>query len=151
MEDALPKVSIVKDGSYLADDFEVDPSREVDLIALIESRLDHSPLAGFIVEGLSPYGTMNSMARQLLMLKAVRCGMPVVRVGRGNTEGFTPVYEFFISGSNLTSTKARLLLMACLMRFGSLPPAADPDNPAEEELEAIRDKIKAYQAVFNTH
>jgi hypothetical protein len=151
VEDALPKVSIVKDGSYLADDFEVDPSREVDLIALIESRLDHAPLAGFIVEGLSPYGTMNSMARQLLMLKAVRCGMPVVRVGRGNTEGFTPVYEFFISGSNLTSTKARLLLMACLMKFGSLPPAADPDNPAEEELRAIRGKIEAYQAVFYTH
>ena len=91
------------------------------------------------------------MARQLLMLKTVRCGMPVVRVGRGNTEGFTPVYEFFISGSNLTSTKARLLLMACLMKFGSLPPAADPENPTEEELAAIREKLKAYQAVFNTH
>ena len=151
VEDALPKVMIVKDGSYLADDFEVDPSREVDLIALIEDRLDHAPLAGFIVEGLSPYGTMNSQARHELMLKAVRCGMPVVRVGRGNTEGFTPAREFFISGSNLTSTKARLLLMACLLRFGSLPPAADPDNPAEEELGAIREKIEAYQAVFNTH
>ena len=150
-EDAIPKVSIVKDGSYISDDYEVDPSREVDLIALIEYKLDHEPLGGFIVEGLSPFGLMTSMAREQLMLKSVRCGMPVVRVGRGNTEGFTPGYKFFVSGSNLTSTKARLLLMACLMKFGSLPPAADPDNPTEEELAAIREKIKAYQAVFNTH
>ncbi len=151
VEDAIPKVSIVKDGSYIADDFEVDPSREVDLIALIEYNLDHAPLAGFAVEGLSPYGLMTSMARERLMLKAVHCGMPVVRVGRGNTEGFPPRYEFFVSGSNLTSTKARLLLMACQMKFGSLPPAADPDNPTEKELAAIREKLKAYQAVFNTH
>jgi L-asparaginase/Glu-tRNA(Gln) amidotransferase subunit D len=150
-EGVIPRVSIVKDGSHVADDYEVDPSREVDLIALIEFNLDHAPLAGFIVEGQSPYGTMTSMARNRLMGKAVHCGMPVVRVGRGNTEGFTPVREFFISGSNLTATKARLLLMACLMKFGSLPPAANPDNPTEEELAAIREKIGFYQAVFNTH
>jgi len=41
--------------------------------------------------------------------------------------------------------------MACLMKCGSLPPAADPDNTTEEELAAIREKVKAYQAVFNTH
>jgi L-asparaginase len=34
----------------------------------------------------------------------------------------------FIGGSNLTATKARLLLMACLMKFGALPPAANPDQ-----------------------
>ena len=57
----------------------------------------------------------------------------------------------FIGGSNLTSTKARLLLMACLMRFGSLPPAADPDQPTKAELDAIRAKLADYQAVFDTH
>jgi hypothetical protein len=41
--------------------------------------------------------------------------------------------------------------MACLMRFGSLPPAADPDHPTEAEIAAMREKIAAYQAVFETH
>ena len=79
-------------------------------------------------------------------------GLPVVRVGRGNTEGFVPLHDpFFIGGSNLTATKARLLLMACLMRFGSLPPAANLHNPTSEEAAATRKKVAGYQTVFDTH
>lgn len=151
LESAIPKVSIVKDGSYVADGYDEDPEREVDLIALTDYKLRRAPLAGFIVEGLSPYGLMTSMARNRLMLRAVHSGLPVVRVGRGNTEGFVPVRDRFIGGSNLTATKARMLLMACLMKLGSLPPAADPDNPTEAELAAIREKLAAYQHIFNTH
>ena len=78
--------------------------------------------------------------------------LPVVRVGRGNTEGFVPLHDpCFIGGSNLTATKARLLLMACLMKFGSLPPAADPDHPTSAEAAAVGEKIALYQAVFDTH
>ena len=36
------------------------PEREVDLIARIERNFEHAPLAGFVVEGLSPYGIMTS-------------------------------------------------------------------------------------------
>jgi hypothetical protein len=50
-----------------------------------------------------------------------------------------------------TATKARLLLMACLLRFGSLPPAADPLNPTPAELQAVQAKLAEYQAVFDTH
>jgi hypothetical protein len=53
--------------------------------------------------------------------------------------------------SNLTSTKARLLLMACLMRYGALPPAADPSAPTEAELAGISARIAEYQSVFDTH
>jgi hypothetical protein len=77
--------------------------------------------------------------------------MPVARVGRGNNEGFTPVRDRFIGGRNLTATKARLLLMACLMKFGALPPATDPDNPTAAELNAIRKKLADYQTIFDTH
>ena len=63
-----------------------------------------------------------------------------------------PLHEpYFIGGSNLTATKARLLLMACLMKFGSLPPAADPDHPTSAEAAAIGEKVALYQAVFDTH
>jgi hypothetical protein len=86
------------------------------------------------------------------MPRAVNSGLPVVRVGRGNTEGFVPLHDpFFIGGSNLTVTKARLLLMACLMKFGNLPPAASPDHPTSEEAAATREKVADYQKVFDTH
>jgi L-asparaginase len=41
--------------------------------------------------------------------------------------------------------------MACLMKFGALPPAADPDNPTSAESAAVCQKVAAYQAIFNTH
>ena len=44
-----------------------------------------------------------------------------------------------------------MLLMACLLRFGSLPPAKDPAAPTMAELQAIRDAVARYQKVFNTH
>ncbi len=151
LESAIPKVVIIKDGNYLADDFTDDPSREVDLHAHIKTMLERSPLSGFVVEGLSPYGFMTSRSRHLVMMQAVHMGIPVVRVGRGNNDGFTPPRDRFLGGRNLTATKARLLLMACLMRFGSLPPAVNPQQPTEAELAAIRARLAEYQSVFDTH
>jgi len=52
---------------------------------------------------------------------------------------------------NLTATKPRLLLMVCLMSFGSLPSAVDPDHPTSEEAAAIREKAAVYQAIFDAH
>jgi hypothetical protein len=151
LEAAIPKVTIVKDGSYIADAYPEATEREVDLLARIERNLHEVPLAGFVVEGLSPYGTMTSTARNALMLGAIHRGMPVAVVGRGNNEGFTPPRDRFIGGRNLTATKARLLLMACLMKLGSPPPAADPEHPTDAELQAIRQKIAAYQEIFDSH
>jgi L-asparaginase len=75
----------------------------------------------------------------------------VARVGRGNPEGFADPDAYFIAGSNLTATKARMLLMACLLKFGSLPPAKDPENPTPTELAATRKAVADYQAIFDTH
>jgi L-asparaginase len=148
---AIPKVAIAKDASYW-DDGPPDPEAEVDLIAMISHMLKTAPLAGFVVEGFTPYGRSASNARTRLMLRAVHSGLPVVRVGRGNTEGFVPLDNpAFIGGSNLTATKARLLLMACLMKFGRLPAARDPDNPTARELATIEAALQAYQRVFDTH
>jgi len=151
LDTAIPKVAITKDASYW-DDGQPDLEAEVDLVAMIGRMLKTAPLAGFVVEGFTPYGRSASNARTRLMLRAVYSGLPVVRVGRGNTEGFVPLDNpVFIGGSNLTATKARLLLMACLMKFGALPPAANPDQPTAEETAVVREKVAEYQAVFNTH
>lgn len=42
-------------------------------------------------------------------------------------------------------------IMACLLRFGSLPPATDPTHPTPAELEAVQARLAEYQAVFDTH
>ncbi len=151
LETAIPEVAIVKNGNYIADDFNPDPEREVDLLALIDHRLRHAPLAGFVIEGLAPAGRAPSVARNRLMLRAIYSGMPVVCTGRGNPQEAVPEGVPFIPGSNLTSTKARLLLMACLMKLGALPPAQNPDQPTAAEKAATEKAIRNYQTIFQTH
>ena len=85
--------------------------------------------------------------------RATFSGMPVVKVGRGNAGGFVDATRdpLAIAGNNLTATKARLLLMACLMKFGCLPPAADPGKPTQAETAATQLKLKQFQEIFDTH
>jgi hypothetical protein len=151
LETAIPKVSIIKDTSYSEDNYDGDPTEEVDIAALIEYKLKKAPLSGFVLEGSAPYGRPASASRANALARAVRMGFPVVYTGRGNTEGFAEGSKLIIGGSNLTATKARLLLMLCIMKFGMLPPARDPDRPTKEELNAIEGRVKDYQAIFNTH
>jgi L-asparaginase len=151
LDTAIPKVSIVKDASYSEDDYDGDPAQEVDIIALTAYKLKSAPLAGFVLEGLSPYGRPASTSRMRAMMRAAYTGFPVVLVGRGNTEGFSTGFAPFIGGSNLTATKARILLMLCIMKYGMLPPAREPANPTPQEAEAVAKRVKLYQAIFDTH
>ncbi|MFB3062642.1 MAG: asparaginase domain-containing protein, partial [Candidatus Binatia bacterium] len=146
---AIPMVTIEKSARYRDGGSE---STEVGILALIDRNLREGLLAGFVAEGAAPYGsTVNSISDALK--RASLCGMPVVKVGRGNAEGFTPrrPNDLAIAGSNLTATKARVLLMACLMKLGCLPPAADSDHPTRAELDAIQAKLAEYQKIFDTH
>ncbi|HEY7940434.1 MAG TPA: hypothetical protein VID25_00695 [Candidatus Limnocylindrales bacterium] len=84
---------------------------------------------------------------------AVFAGLPVVKTGRGNADGvgehrYNPLA---ITAGNLTASKARLLLMACLLRFGSLPAAQDPAAPTPDEIRGTRRALDAYQEVFDRH
>jgi hypothetical protein len=152
LADAIPKVTIVKYARYGMDDYSDDPMLQVEIRARIDSNLAKASLAGFVLEGNAPFGRGDE-SEMAALRRAVAHGMPVVRTARGNAEGMVAHApgEVFIAGNTLTSTKARLLLMACLLRFGSLPPAADPENPTSEEWDAIRAKVAEYQGVFDTH
>jgi hypothetical protein len=149
---AIPAVSIAKFAHYGEPEPEPDAATEVGVLAQVERNLRSYPLAGFIAEGTSPYGSMSESAEAALRI-ATLSGMPVVKVGRGNAHGFVDrtYAPLAVAGSNLTATKARLLLMACLLRFGALPPAADPTNPTDGEIRAIRSALDRYQEVFDTH
>jgi len=150
---AIPYVTIEKTSRWLPLRPSVAKDDEVDILAQVDRNLRESPLAGFVSEGSAPFARMTDTVIAALNY-AVCCGMPVVRVGRGNAEGFAPPptkRDLCVSGSNLTATKARLLLMACLLRFGAPPPAANPDQPTDDEVAAIQAKLREYQEVFDTH
>jgi L-asparaginase len=151
LPDAIPVVTISNDGSYSAMHPGHDTAPEIDLIASIEHKLGLGLLTGFIIQGLVPYGRSPSHTRTKLMLKAVFSGIPVAMTGRGAPMGFADPTDFHIGATNLTANKARFLLMACLLKFGSLPAAKDPDKPTSAELDALRKAVAAYQAVFDTH
>lgn len=150
---AIPAVTIEKTARFLPERAGADPDTEVDILARMEKNLQDAPLAGFVAEGTAPYGRMTDAVAAALN-RATLSGMPVVRVPRGNAEGFTGpsnTRDLTIAGSNLTATKARLLLMASLMKLGALPPAADPEHPTEEERNTVRARVAEYQAIFDTH
>ncbi len=150
--ESLPRVSIVKKAHYDQNNAAADPKDEVDIMAMIAANLVENPLAGFVAEGASPYGNMTTGETKTLELAAYS-GMPTVSVGRGNAGGLTATrpYNVFIEGSNLTASKARLLLIAAMMKFGSLPVAKDPHNPTPVETSAVKKVIAQYQRVFDTH
>ena len=151
LEAAVPSVTILKDGGYCTLEWDDDPDLESDLKAAIDHKLAMGKLTGLIVEGTVPTGNMTSPARYKLVMRAIFSGIPVVRVGRGSHEAFADPHPAIIAGSNLTATKARLLLMASLMKLGSLPVAKDPANPSKQEAKRTEEAVGAYQAIFDSH
>ncbi|MFB6871163.1 asparaginase domain-containing protein [Streptomyces sp. NPDC056323] len=152
---AMPHVSITKYSRYAATGAGTDDppvaEEEVEILARIDAGLAGAPLSGFVCEGMSPFG-MADPTRNAALGVAIFAGMPVVRTGRGNTGGMAYRTDpTFISGNNLTATKARMLLMAALLKFGALPPAADPFHPTPDERAATEKAVSQYQALFDTH
>jgi hypothetical protein len=149
---AIPKVTLVKHARYLPEDTSGDAGSEVDILARIEKNLREAPLAGFVAEGSAPFGAMSNSVDAALK-RATFSGMPVVKSGRGNAGGFVDASRdpLAIAGNNLTATKARLLLMACLMKLGCLPPAVDPTRPTQAETESTKTALKQYQEIFDSH
>ena len=150
-EDAIPSVSILKDGGFCTLEWGDDPALEADLRAAIEHKLRIGKLAGLVVEGTTPTGNMTSPPRMKLIMQAVFSGLPVVRVGRGSHEAFADPHPTMIGGSNLTSTKARLLLMASLMKLGCLPIAKKPGAPTDDDHARTAEAVQAYQIIFDSH
>jgi L-asparaginase len=149
---APPEVRFVKSARYLPSSSEVDCDGEVEIMARLQRNLTQQPLAGFVAEGAVPGGNL-VRGMEGALRRAIFSGMPVVKVARGNAEGISPrgADGLFVGGSNLTANKARILLMASMMKLGSLPPACDPDAPTTEEVTAIKAKVAEYQAIFDTH
>ncbi|MET0660503.1 MAG: hypothetical protein ABW110_20350 [Steroidobacteraceae bacterium] len=152
LPEAIPKVAIVKGDVWYDDSAVISPTTERGIVANIDMLLEKYPLAGLIGEGSSPYSNL-SRAQDAALELAALSGLPVVKVARGDAHALVRVNSnnLFIEGNNLIATKARLLLTAALMKYGPLPPAADPLKPTDAEKDAIRKKVALYQEIFNTH
>jgi hypothetical protein len=150
--DAVPKVTILKAAAYMQDTAAENPDNEADIMARIEKNLKDFPLAGFVAEGEAPYAAVTKAMQRAIEIAALS-GLPTVRVGRGDAGGLTKPnpFDLTIEGSNLTASKARLLLKAAILKFGSLPLAMDPRKPTFPERKAVQEKIKQYQKLFLTH
>jgi L-asparaginase len=149
---ALPEVRFVKSARYLPASADMSDEGEVEILARIEKNLADAPLAGFVAEGQAGNAKIVRPMDSALR-RAVFSGMPVVRVGRGNAEGIIPADRtgLTIGGGNLTANKARILLMACMLKLGCVPPAGDASNPTPAEIVAVKAKVAEYQAIFDTH
>ncbi len=167
-ESAIPRVDIVKFGHYWSEDgtrgweevSAASPDQEVDILGRVKQGLEHQASAeadapklhGFVMEGANPYG-FGSGSQMAALAVAAFSGMPVVMVGRSDLEGPTPPYwhELTILGSNLDANKARIQLMAAMLKLGRLPKARDPRRPTTQERQATEAKIAEYQRIFDTH
>ena len=56
-----------------------------------------------------------------------------------------------LHGSNLDANKARMLLMASMLKLGRLPKAEDPRHPTSAERRVLAEKVAAYQQLFDDH
>ena len=158
--ESIPRVHIVKYGAYMDEDETANPDHEVDIMARIDKGLadqrSNDPQApklhGFVLEGSSPYG-LASMSQHKALEIATFSGMPVARVGRADPGGRVPSGwdDLTIAGSNLDCNKARLLLMAALLKLGRLPKARDPRNPTKAERNATVAKVAQFQEIFENH
>ncbi|HWG02174.1 MAG TPA: hypothetical protein VG164_10070 [Trebonia sp.] len=143
---AMPAVTIISYGRY-AD----GGCNAAQIAEWLRHARERHPLAGIVAEGANPYGNVEPLADDELETAAY-AGVPVVKCGRGNTAGFAPRQgPLAVSGNNLTATKARILLMAALLKLGALPVAADPAHPTPDETARTHAAVAAYQQVFDTH
>ncbi len=161
LDTAIPHVHIVKAASFSGFDTSGNPDHEVDILARIDKALvdqsnddPSSPkLHGLVLEGSAPYGVGTDSQMAALRI-AVFSGLPVVRVGRSDPGGMVPYVNPMdptITGSNLDANKARLLLMAAMMKLGRLPKAEDPRNPSRNELESVAAKVAMFREIFHSH
>jgi len=157
---AIPRVNIIKHAAYMSEEDSMDPDQEVDILARITKALsdqknldENSPrLHGLVLEGTSPYG-LGTTSQMAAMSIAVYSGLPVVRVGRSDPGGRVPgfMHDLSIAGSNLDANKARLLLMASMLKLGRFPKAKDPRKPTAQEKDAMLAKIAQFQEIFESH
>lgn len=147
LAEAEPAIAVLRTSPLSPNDPVRDGAREFEVLLTVGSLLRHHALSGVVGignrRGLLMPDTEQALNRSALM------GIPVVKVAQlgGYADAFAD--NFLIEAGAHTEESAKELLAECILRFGALPPAANPANPTEAELTAIRTKLTQYQNAFN--
>jgi len=150
--DAIPEVELLDFNSWMTSNPPGTPDPVVPRVESAITRcLGEAPLCGLVAE--APTSGHFDRHDALMLDQAALSGFVIVKVSRGTPGAFMGAVEenLLVEGSNLNANKARVLLMACLLRFGCPPPAADPAHPTEAEKTAVRNHLAKIQEVFNSH
>ncbi len=156
--EAIPHIHIVKYSSYSQTSEKVDYSTELDILSWINlakaerTDVNNAKMHGIVFEGSSPYAKGSPSQIKALEVAALS-GLPVVRVGRSDPGGKVPTNpnDLTIEGSNLDANKARILLMASMLKLGGMPIARDPNNPTSAEKDKGIAVASKFQEIFETH
>jgi L-asparaginase len=156
----IPRVRIIKYASYSQETDSDDPTHVTEIMNWVDEAVRNQlsdsmkvpKLYGMVFEGLSPYA-VGGQSHYRAVAYAAASGLPVVRVGRSDPGGFviTDPRDLTIEGSNLDSTKARLLLIASILKLGAFPRAKDAKSPTDHERDQIVSKTAEFQEIFETH
>jgi L-asparaginase len=150
--ESIPEVELLDFNSWMTSNPPGAPDPVVPRVESAMARcLAEAPLCGLVAE--APTSGHFDRHDALMIDQAALSGFVVVKVSRGTPGTFmgASADNLFIEGSNLNASKARVLLLACLLRFGCPPPAVDPTHPTEAEKAAVRNHLAKIQAVFDTH
>lgn len=116
------------------------------LVLLEAARLQRTTRASGIVAVGDRNGMLQSGGERALRRLALT-GVVVARIARDGEVASTPD-GLFLDAGRLDEDATRRVLLRGLELHGSPPVVANPEQPAEPELAAIRAHLKVFQALF---
>jgi len=150
--EAIPEVELLDFNSWMTSNPPGEPDPALPRVeSAVERCLGEARLCGLVAA--APTSGHFDRNDALAIDRAAMSGFVVVKVSHGTPGSFMGAVDenLFVEGSNLNANKARVLLLACLLRYGCPPPAVDPGHPTEAEKAAVRSHLALIQRVFDTH
>lgn len=146
LDAAAPSIARLEGVAWSPHDPARDGAGEFEVLISTARLLKDNALAGFVTVGNSNGSLLPNTENALR--RAVHMGVPVVRLARdGRVEANQA--DLFVAAGGLKPADAERILANCLLRFGALPPAANPARPTSAETAAIRAHLARYQEVFD--
>jgi L-asparaginase len=141
-----PAVAVLYGSVWSPGDAARDGAAEFEVLMCVAQVQHASSVAGLVSVGYRR-GSFPPSAETALE-RVAHMGIPVVRLAQTSP---LPTHhgDSFIEAGSLSPADAKRLLTECLVRYGSLPVAADPAKPTKKEDQAFQTKLALFQAQFD--
>lgn len=141
-----PGIARLEGVAWSPDDPARDGAGEFEVLLSTARLLKAHALAGFVTVGNSHGALLPNT--ELALRRVVHMGLPVVRLAREGRVDPSRA-DLFVAAGSLAPADAERILANCLLRYGALPPAADPARPTRAETAAIRAHLELFQSAFD--